>query len=661
MKRINNWFWIFAITIGLSAGAAGLPSDWQHEQSFAVSTTGLIKISLPVTTLDAARPALEDLRLYDDAGNEIPFVIEHPKPSPKIIRPAKSFQVSLNASNTVITLETGLSQPLDAVVLESPAMDFIKAVQIESSADGQNWQLLAQGRAVFRQPSGATGLKVTFPPTATDWLRLTVDDRRSSPVPFTGARIEAYPNGTEPNELIPAVISERDENPGETRLALNLGAANLDIAAVKIETGEPLFTRQVELAVPQISEDAIREQTIGRGMVYRVAVEGQTPAENLSVPLEKQVRSRELILFIKNGDSPPLPVSSVQIERRPVYLAFLARQAGTFYLLTGNPRCNAPHYDLAALNMNLKSVAVPTVTLPPLSDNPDYHAPEVLPGIAENSTALDVSGWKFREPLKISRDGVQEVELDVDALAHAQPDLADLRVMRGSNQVPYVLEHTSIRRAITPIVTVTNQTQTPAFSRWTIRLPRPDLPITGLVCTAQTSLFQRDMTLFELVTGERGETYRRMLTTYNTTWTQTPDRKSKEFNLALNGHLQTDTMFLETQNGDNPPIRLEKFMVFYPATRLLFKAKAGDELYLYYGNPRVAPPRYDLSLVANQLLAADKISVSPASEQQLRKPSWRENEVPGKGGVLFWGMLAVVVVALLVIISRLLPKSPAST
>src|SRR5207253_1738991 len=126
-------------------------------------------------------------------------------------------------------------------------------------------------------------------------------DQRSAPVPFTGARIEAYPSDSPPGEAVSVSISERDENPGETRLALNLGAANLDIASVQVETAESLFMRQIVFAVPTISDDSIREQIIGRGVIYRVAVDGQTPSENLSVPLENLVRSHELILLIKNG------------------------------------------------------------------------------------------------------------------------------------------------------------------------------------------------------------------------------------------------------------------------------------------------------------------------------------------------------------------------
>ena len=635
------------------------PADWQREQPFNVPAPGLVKLSLPVETLDAARPALEDLRLYDDAGNELPYLIERPVPVEKVIQNVRSFHVSLTPSNTVIVLETGLTQPLDDVTLETPAGSFIKPVRIEGSTDLKRWQILEQGQPIFRQPDGASRLHVSFPAGAWPWLRLTVDDQRSPPIPFTGARIHVAVSEPAPSERLPVTITERNENPGETRLALNLGAANLSIVAVQIETAEPLFTRHVTLAVPQVSEDTVREQTIGQGVIYRIAVESQPASESLLVPLDSQVRSRELLLFIRNQDSPPLPITAVRVERRPVYLVFLARQAGAYHLLTGNSHCAAPGYDLAALGMNLKSVAVAPINLPSPANNPNYRAPEVLPGIEETGAALDVTAWKYRKPVKIARDGAQQLELDLDVLGHAQPDFQDLRLLRGSNQVPYIIERTSISRSLAPAVMATNDTKDPKLSRWLIQLPQSNLPVTRLSCVTSTALFQRDVTLYEELTDERGEKYQHNLG--GASWIQTPDRKNRKFFLTLGGPLQSDTLFLETHNGDNPPIELDKFQLFYPATRVLFKARPDDELFLYYGNPRAASPRYDLSLVAGQLLAADKATASPAAEQQLRKSSWREHEMPGTGGVVFWGILALVVVVLLIIISRLLPKSPPPT
>ena len=277
----------------------------------------------------------------------------------------------------------------------------------------------------------------------------------------------------------------------------------------------------------------------------------------------------------------------------------------------------------------------------------------------QDGTALDVAAWKFRKAVKLTRAGAQQLELDLEVLARAQPDFQDLRLLRDGNQLPYILERTSISRALTPAVTATNDAKDPKLSRWILKLPQAHLPLTRLSCATRTSLFQREVTLYEEVADERGEKYRRNLG--SATWVQTPNRPAKEFVMTFGSPLQTDTLILETHNGDNPPIELEEFQAFYSATRVLFKAEPANELFLYYGNPRVSSPRYDLSLVAGQLLAADKTRASLAAGEQLKKSSWAEGRTPGKGGVLFWGILALVVVALLVIISRLLPKTPPAT
>ena len=156
--------WVYSLMLGCTLTAhAALPAEWRHTQDFNLTAPGLVKISLPVETLDAARPGLEDLRLCDETGGELPFLISRPAPSAKAVKSAKSFQVSLNADTTVITLETGLVQPLDGVTLESPATDFIKAVRMESSNDGEHWQTLVLSRPLFRLPYGASCLQISFP------------------------------------------------------------------------------------------------------------------------------------------------------------------------------------------------------------------------------------------------------------------------------------------------------------------------------------------------------------------------------------------------------------------------------------------------------------------------------------------------------------------
>jgi len=269
---------------------------------------------------------------------------------------------------------------------------------------------------------------------------------------------------------------------------------------------------------------------------------------------------------------------------------------------------------------------------------------------------LDVSTWRYRKALKLLHTGAQQLELDLEVLAHAQPGFADLRLMRADRQVPYIIERTSITRTLTPTVTASTDPKDPKRSHWTLKLPQAGLPVTRLSCATRTILFERTMVLYELVDDERGVKYQRNLG--SATWVLTPERKSRELSLSFDTAPLTDTLMLTTVNGDNPAIEIDNFRVFHPATRILFKAKSDDDLLLYYGNSQAAPPRYDLSLVANQLLAAQKSVAIPVAEQQLKKSAWGEGHAAGRGGVVFWGILAVVVIGLLFVIARLLPKAP---
>jgi hypothetical protein len=104
---------------------------------------------------------------------------------------------------------------------------------------------------------------------------------------------------------------------------------------------------------------------------------------------------------------------------------------------------------------------------------------ESQPGVQNEGVPLDVSSWTFRKPVEISRNGVQQLELDPDVLSHAQPDFADLRLMRDGDQISYILERTTVQRVLTPQVITTNDARDPKLSRWIFKLPQSGLPITG--------------------------------------------------------------------------------------------------------------------------------------------------------------------------------------
>jgi hypothetical protein len=250
--------------------------------------------------------------------------------------------------------------------------------------------------------------------------------------------------------------------------------------------------------------------------------------------------------------------------------------------------------------------------------------------------------------------------LDIEVLAHTKAALQDIRLLREGKQLPFLVERTSLTRPIVPSVTYAADRKNPKISRWTIKLPHAGLPLARLVCTSPTQLFSRDIELYEEVPDERGDKHNRWLG--RAAWTRKPGRTPRQFVLMFSSAPETDTLFLQTNDGDNPAITLESVQVFFPVTRLVFKTSVAKGVGLYYGNPEARFPQYDLALVADELLAADKAVAKLGPEEQLKESSWREEfGTAGKGGVLLWGVLGVVVAGLLVVITRLLPKAPAAS
>ena len=631
------------------------PNEWRFRQTLEVGQGGLVRFSLPAETLDAARPNLEDVRVIDSAGREVPYIIDRPLPQPESAVRPKEFHAQIEGTMTRLNLVTGTKAALRAISLEAPGGgEFTKPVRVEGSQDGQSWRPLAEHEPVFRMPGGASNLRISIPDGAWAFLRLTIDDSRSAPVPFTGAELNTGALSA-PTEPMAVSIKSRDENPGVTRLSLNLGAMNLTPASVHLDTPEPLFARTVTVAVPQIGEGDITEKILTSTVIYRMDVGGKTESR-LDIAIDRPVEARELVLLIANGDSPPLTTTGIRAERRAVYVMFSSAQAGRYALLMGNSQCAAPNYDLSALAQDLKGAQSNAAQPAGIERNPDYKAADALATVSLTGATIDVAPWGFRKSVKMTGPGTQAVELDLDILARATHDLGDLRLVCDGRQIPFLLEKTSISRPIPMAQSVANDPKKPNISRWSLTLPKAGLPICRIVCTPGPGVFQREFHLSETVTDGVREDFPIALGT--TTWRQTPHQKPRDIVLELNPGPTTDRLILETDNGDNPPIELNNFRAYYPVTRAIFRASpvSGAPTWLYYGDGDASVPRYDVSLVATELLRSERLVASTGPEEVL-KATIVGDTLTGASLYLFWGVLGLVVVGLLLVVARFVPKA----
>lgn len=657
LKEICHGTLAFALFAFAGAAGAITPNEWRFQQTVEVPAAGLVRLNIPPETLEAARPDLEDLRLLNATGGEEPYLIERPTPAVFSTFRPKEFHAEIAPAATLVTIVTGTTAPVRGVRIETPGnSEFIKAVKIEGSHNGRKWQQLRDHEPIFRMAGGASNLQIPFTQGVWEFLRLTMDDSKTAQVPFTGALLETGGNES-PVEALAVTVKSRDESPGLTRIALNLGAMNLTPAFLRLETPERLFTRVVTVAVPVIAGDDITEKPIASAVIYRVDLNGKDESR-LEIPIDGPVRSRELLLIVANGDSPPLALNEIKGQRRLVQLTFLAKEPGRYLLLSGNKQAAAPNYDLSSLATDLKRAMAAAIRPSPIVATPDYKAADNLTALGLQGAKIDVVPWKFRKRLEVSGAGARQLELDTDVLAGAAPDLRDLRLVREGKQIPFVLERTSISRAISLPRKAEIDKDHPTLSRWSLKLPKAGVPVTRIVCTAAPGIFQRDVRLFENVVNERGDTYARQLASAR--WRQIPEQKTRDYVLEVNGAPTTDTLNLETDNGDNPPVEFSAFRAYYAATRIVFAAAndSNEPVWLYYGNPDVAAPRYDVNLVIGQLLGAERESAIVGVEEDFKSAGSRLGEtLTGAKRYIFWGVLGLAVIILLLLISRLLPKA----
>lgn len=652
-----------------SATGAIVPTEWRHRQPLEVTAPGLVQVALPPATFDAGQPGLADLRVLGPDGREVASLLDRelrfdqPAPAPRRLHP-RTFTPTPAGDTTQLLIETGTDAPLAAIELATSVAYFFKAAHADISEDGKEWQSVDAAVPIFRQ-FGAEQLRLPLGGRRAAYVRVTIDEYRSRPIAFSGAFVVPRPGpvaAAQPvTTPVDATVTHRDEFAGETVLTVTLPGRNLPLAALAFDVSDALFMRRVSVAIREAQGGVPGERTLATGTLYRVALDGSPARAQLELPVDFAPNTRELLVHIHNGDSPPLGIGGVQARIQPVHLRFNATTAGTHLLLSGNPQAEPPRYDLAAFAAEMRRAAAATIKPGPLTDIPDYHpratlAGPPLPDIPLAGAPLDDRDWSAHRAVRIDKPGVQELELDPATLAGARPNLEDVRLIREGHQVPYVLERPALARALTLAAAMEPDAKRPGLSRWRLALPHAGLPLRRVVLTSRTPLFSRTFRLYEKLTSPEGRAIEHTLAAGD--WSRTPDPgvpETRAFDIAERP--QGDALWLETENGDNAPISLDAVQATYPVARLIFKTDAADGVAVVYGNPKTTAPHYDLSLVSSRLLTAPRVvatlDAAPATAASGHAAWLHSNAV-------FWAALALVVVVLLVVVAKLLPKPPAA-
>lgn len=626
---------------------------WQQEQAFTVSAPGITRLELPAETINASSPYLVDLRILSPSGVESPFVIERANLMPARSAAVRDFKSSISSNHTIIEFDTGSTDAIEAVVLDTPAASFIKAARVEASTDGTQWNDIAKNEVVFHQPDGAGKLRIPFASASHGKLRITIDDNRTQPIPFTAARVE-FTDIKPVTTPQAAIIVRTEEKPRQTEYTVALGSAKLHLSSLRLAVTDPVFSRSIIVSYVVDDHGVNSSVAVAAASIYRVTTNDGLGAEMVEIPVHQILPVSEIKITVNNGDSPPLHVTGISAMRSPVSLVFFAQESGMWKLLTGNDDATAPKYDIEALGKQLRHVNAATALPGKLAANPNYKRPPTLPNVEPEGANIDLAKWRFRKPVTNGQSGVIRVELDAMTLAHSQSSLGDLRLIQNEKQIPFLLEHTNASRTMQPKLAKDGDPKRPTASVWRVTMPLDGLPVTQLTFSSPTPLFERTLVVWAKTKDQMGNEYRTQLGSAH--WTERAGGRDGELAMSFTSVRMPEVFYIETDNGDNPPIEIENVQVHHPVSVVVAKITDSASVFLYYGNNLAYAPRYDLQLVRAELLNAQKQNATLGTEEVLRAEVKTSSD-SSVGSPWLWGALGVVIIVLLWVVAKMLPAA----
>jgi predicted amidohydrolase YtcJ len=663
-------------------GPVPLPRLFPREAEVTVEAGHLSRLVLPAEVVSACRPDLSDLRLFDAAGGEVPFLLDTGRPAGTRLEAVRRFAAApLEAARTEEKRTSGPPLRRETVTLAVPppgsadgawdlvstvrAPEFVARVRIEAIGAGGGATMMVDGASLFRLGGARPPEKnrLPLPDTISPRLRVTVES--ASPAwlepafTFESARVLER-GGT---VAIPLAVLSRRSGEGRTILELERPRGVVP-DLLRLGTPTAAFDRVVEVWDGGQGGSGAR---LGSARLFRVGAPAPSGAEEM--PLSP-ARGDRLRVEIDDGDSPPLEETSFEaLVRQPSIVFSLPAVAGAgagtpplAVLRFGGGRAHPPRYDLAGLLPPAVGVVagaraeaearlfdeatVRPARLGPLRDNPAYDGAPALAFAMHPAAEIDRALFERVRPITVpaAPEGLSRLTLQPEDLSLLKADGSDMRVVdTQGRQWPYLVE----REGATVLVGLVLGTPEPRKSGTVYGLQPGYAPLAfdQLLLDTDAGYFDRAFSLEGDFEGKTRPLAQGRLVR--------PPNGPRAVRIDL-PPARVDRMRLVVQDGDDAPIpfRAAQARVVLPAAYVT--APAGEYL-LMLGAPDLPAPRYELERVRDVVLA---VRSAPITAGPLRANEQHGLAARLKGGragqqALLWGTLLAAVAVLSILTLRL--------
>lgn len=391
----------------LCAVSAAAPVTAQHfswkSRLTPVTNTGFYTIPLSPELTALSQDHWRDLRLMDDKGKEIPYLLKQSE-GHLSSAPFVSYDIThqeANDSLQYIVIANAAKARIDHILLEMANADATRTLSVSGSNDQRVWYVVKDD-AYFNAPTGATDdrlyKEVAFPLTNYVFYKITIHNGRQQPLNITRAGyLEQQQTIQAAYSRVPGIsFTQKDSSDKTSYIRISCTPANR-IDRLVLHIGSPArYHRSGTIAIVRMAEAAANEtgssaykRRIGREADRVELSSDREPVIDLSAAADGAKYSGfELTLF--NQDNQPLHIDSISACQAGAFLVAELEKGKTYDLYFGDTALSLPEYDIVyfqnKIPENSSSIAAGPVTVN------EHNDPAVVKASRDNSRYLVWAG-----------------------------------------------------------------------------------------------------------------------------------------------------------------------------------------------------------------------------------------------------------------------------
>ncbi|MBN1809916.1 MAG: hypothetical protein JW909_12685 [Planctomycetes bacterium] len=359
------------------------------------------RISLPREVLSAARADFADVRLFDETGKEIPYVVYDRKGKkqseeefrfkvlsydeargvmtltlerPDNVGEYSEIEIETRAKDFKMRVEVGVGDSLDAIpkVGEDAIFDFSSRIPLRKTVldmpvlNGKYLSLRLHNEAGGAQDGQQMHLKY-------DGLDFSVNGAaKQFKIDGVSGRTALERTGGYVYESASIELFDVDkDNNGDTLIKLK--DINLPSVELELEIDNSYYYRTIRVSA---ADEDRKENYRGTGSAVVYRIPGMRKSANV-IGLSG-VKRRNLLIRVVNGDNPVLNVRKVTLRWVRKCLYFIPEEYRTYTLYYGATSAPVPDYELRNL-LGFEQANAADVTeagIAKLEDNPEYSGPK---------------------------------------------------------------------------------------------------------------------------------------------------------------------------------------------------------------------------------------------------------------------------------------------